>query len=451
MYLKFFDLQEYPFTSSINPKYFVPAKSHKEALLHLQYSVLQGEGFSLITGDEGSGKTMTCRAFTECPDEQVSIAFISYSMQNPKKLLHAICNEFGIEPKSKTLKDLTDAFNYFLMKKRSEGKRVVVFVDDAHKYGKDVLEQLRLLSNLETTREKLLQIVLIGPPELSDMLNSHDLRPLGQRVTVSYHLRPLSENETFQYIVHRIAIAGIGVSVKFESSAVRQIYQYSGGIPQKINSACDKTLMLAFKLRNKHVSGEIVKAAINDLRSRRQYRFQISTNRAKLIGYSSALILALGILGVILFRGEILENKPQIDRTKIPESPSNRQSLKNHQAESDNINLDEPEKVKPDPSNQIQNTDREETNGRSDILSSQNTYSIQVGAYRLIKNAHDKIATLNEKGYAARIVNFEDSAGQIWYTVRIGNYGSKELAQEDAKILLGQDGVKAVVLPSDKF
>ena len=240
MYKKFFSLHEYPFTSSPDPKYFFPGKSHEEALLHLQYSVSQGEGFTLITGEKGIGKTTICRAFAECPDEQVNTAFISYSKQNPKKLLKKICEEFGIKPRKETLKDLTDTFNNFLMQKRTEGKRVVVFLDDADKHGKDVLEQLRLLSNLETTRDKLLQIVLIGLPELSDKLNSHDLRPLGQRVTVSYNLRPLGEHETFQYIIHRIAIAGLGVTLKFEPSAIRQIYHYSNGVPQIINSACDK-------------------------------------------------------------------------------------------------------------------------------------------------------------------------------------------------------------------
>jgi general secretion pathway protein A len=186
-------------------------------------------------------------------------------MQNPKKLLKKICEESDIKPRKEALKDLTDAFNNFLMQKRAEGKRVVVFLDDAHKHGKDVLEQLRLLSNLETTRDKLLQIVLIGRPQLSDMLNSHDLRPLGQRVTVSYHLRSLSKHETFQYIIHRIAIAGLGVTIKFEQSAIKQIYHYSNGVPKVINSACDKALMAAFKLRHKYISEQVVKTAIRDL------------------------------------------------------------------------------------------------------------------------------------------------------------------------------------------
>ena len=145
MYTKFFGMNENPFTITTNPKYFFSGKSHEEALLHLQYSVSQGEGFTLITGEKGIGKTTICRAFVECRDEQIKSAFISYSKLNPKKLLKRIIEEFDIKVKSETLKSHTDAFNQYLMQKKTEGKRVVIYLDDAHKYDKDILEQLRLL------------------------------------------------------------------------------------------------------------------------------------------------------------------------------------------------------------------------------------------------------------------------------------------------------------------
>ena len=150
MYTKFFNLNEYPFSTRPDPKYFFPGKCHEEALLHLKYSVSEGEGFTLITGEKGIGKTTLCRAYIECRDEQVVSAFISYSKLNSKILLIKITEEFGIKVKRGTLKDFTDAFNNFLIQKKTEGKRVVVFLDDAHKHDNDVLEQLRLLSNLET-------------------------------------------------------------------------------------------------------------------------------------------------------------------------------------------------------------------------------------------------------------------------------------------------------------
>ena len=152
MYRQFFGLLENPFTTRADPKYFFLSKSHEEALLHLKYSVSQGEGFTLITGTEGICKTTVCRAFINRQNEQVETAFLSYSKQNPLVLLSKICHAYDIKVSRQTLKDLTDAFNTFLMRKRTEGKRVVVFLDDAHNHNHDVLEQLRLLSNLETTR-----------------------------------------------------------------------------------------------------------------------------------------------------------------------------------------------------------------------------------------------------------------------------------------------------------
>ena len=456
MYTRFFGLHENPFTSSPDLKYFFPGKSHEEALLHLQYSVSQGEGFTLITGEKGIGKTTVCRAFIECPDEKVSTAFISYSKQNPKKLLKKICGEFAIKLRTETLKDLTDAFNNFLMQKRAEGKRVIVFLDDAHKHGTDVLEQLRLLSNLETTRDKLLQIVLIGRPDLSNMLNSHDLRPLGQRVSVCYHLQPLSEHETFQYIIHRIAIAGLGVSVKFDPAASKQIYHYSKGVPQIINSVCDKAMMAAFKLRHKHISGQVAKAIIKDLQNESKFQsLQInqfpSINLGRLFGASSILVFILFVLAAILFHGEVNEIRPVIVRIKITEVLPGSQIQKIQPPKLNNINHDESDKRMLETASPIQDTHTEEKNGISGDLSQQTGYSIQVGAYLILENAKDKISELNEKGYAARIVNFEDTGGRTWHTVRVGNYATSKLALVDAKILSERDEIEAVVLPSDKF
>lgn len=453
MYTKFFGLNENPFTPNQNPKYFFPGKCHEEALLHLQYSVSQGEGFTLITGKSGIGKTTICRAYIECPDEQVKSAFISYSKLNPNKLLKKINKNFKIKVKGETLKDLTDAFNKYLIQKKTEGKRVVVFLDDAHKHDKDTLEQLRLLSNLETTRDKLLQIVLIGRPKLTDLLNSHDLRPLGQRVTVSYHLQPLTEHETFQYIIHRIAIVGQGVTVKFDPSAIRQIYNHSNGIPQLINKVCDKVLMACFKLHHKHVSGETVKTVIKGLEKHPIYLADLfrPISRAKLYGFVSILILIAGLSTLSQFRGATVGISPESIRIKIPQEFLNSQIQKSQIPVVGSIPQDNQEIIKLYDYKQSQNPKSEEKNDRLDDLNEAISYSNQVGAYLILKNAQGIMNRLNEKGYAARIVNFEDDEGRIWHTVRIGNYASSKLAEEDADILMTEAGINAVVLPSNKF
>ena len=453
MYTKFFDLNENPFTAKPNPKLFFPGKCHEEALLHLKYSVSEGEGFTLITGEKGIGKTTICRAYAECSDEQVKSAFITYSKLSPIILLKKINEEFGIKVRRKTLKELTDAFNNFLMQKKTEGKRVVVFLDDAHKHDNDVLEQLRLLSNLETTREKLLQIVLIGRPKLIDMLNSHDLRPLGQRVTVSYHLQPLTEHETFQYIIHRIAIAGQGVTIKFDSSAIRQIYYHSKGIPELINITCDRVLMASFRNGRKHISGEIVKTALTNLKYNPIHLsdFFKTISRAKLYGFVSILILMAGLLALSQFRDPTNGISPESIKIKIPQGYSNSQIQKSQIHRVDNISQDYQKIVKLYDYEQPQIPESEESNDRLDDLKEEITYSIQMGAYRMLKNAQDMISSLSEKGYVPRIVDFEDNEGQILHTVRIGNYTSKELAEVDADIIISEDDLDAVVLPSNKF
>jgi general secretion pathway protein A len=448
MYTKFFGLNENPFTTSPNPKYFFSGKSHEEALLHLQYSVSQGEGFTLITGEKGIGKTISCHTFVECQDDQIKSAFISYSKLNPKKLLKRISKEFDIKVKRETLKN-----HRFLMQKKTEGKRVVIFLDDAHKHDKDVLEQLRLLSNLETTRDKLLQIVLIGRPELTDMLNSHDLRSLSQRITINYHLQPLDRHETFQYIIHRIAIAGPGVTVKIDPSARRQIYNFSNGIPQLINTVCNRVLMASFKLGQKHVSGEIVKSVLKDLKRNPIYLSELfkTISRIKLYGFLSILILVAGFLVLDKFRETTVEINPEPVRSKIPKALPNNQIQKSQTPSVGNISHNNQDTVKLYDYKQPKNLKSEIRNGRSDNLNKEITYSIQVGAYLVLNNANYMMNRLNEKGYAARIVNFDDNEGRIWHTVRIGNYSTIELAKGDVEILISEYGIKAVVLPSNKF
>ena len=254
MHKKFFGTLENPFSGDLDMKYFIPAKSQWEAQLHLRYVVTEGEGFTLITGEKGTGKTITCLNFSERKDQNVRTAFVPFSIRTPYQLLKEIIDQFGIQAKGTSAKALIDAFNIFLMKEKLQGKRVVVFLDDANKYDKDNLEQLRLLSNLETTRDKLLQIVLIGIPELIDKLKSHDLRPLGQRVTVSYHIKPLEFDEIAEYIQNRLDAKSVNSAIIFAPQAINQIYDYSKGIPQSINEICDRALLLAFKQQQKSIT-----------------------------------------------------------------------------------------------------------------------------------------------------------------------------------------------------
>lgn len=268
MYNSFFGFRERPFQLVPNPAYLFLSRSHEEAMAHLIYAISQGDGFVEITGEVGTGKTTLCRALLENLDKFTEGAYIFNPKLDSLQLLKAINDEFGIPSNATSIKGLSDSLNAFLMQRKGEGKRVLLIIDEAQNLSKDVLEQLRLLSNLETTTSKLLQIILVGQPELSEILDSPDLRQLGQRITLSCRLSPMSYRETRQYIQHRIQVASQKPEVTFARGAYRAIFKYSGGIPRLINIASDRALLTAFGLNRKKVTGIIAKASIRELQAR---------------------------------------------------------------------------------------------------------------------------------------------------------------------------------------
>jgi len=272
MYENFFGFKEKPFKLVPNPAYLFLSRSHEEALAHLNYALSQGDGFVEITGEVGTGKTTLCRAFLESLNDTVEAAYIFNPKLGPKQLLEAINDEFNLPSEANSTntsaKDYIDKLNRFLIQKKAEDKKVILLIDEAQNLKRNVLEQLRLLSNLETNRDKLLQIVLIGQPELAELLNSQELRQIGQRITLSYQLAPLNYSETKDYIQYRLNVASHKAPVPFTRLAFRHIYRYAKGVPRLINIACDRALLTAFGLNRTKITGRIAKAAIKELRSR---------------------------------------------------------------------------------------------------------------------------------------------------------------------------------------
>ena len=268
MYNAYFGFREKPFKLVPNPEYLFLSRSHEEALAHLNYAISQGDGFVEITGEVGTGKTTLCRAFLESLDDRTVAAYIFNPKLGPKQLLRSISDEFGVQYNSDDTKDLIDKLNHFLLRKKHERKKVIVVIDEAQNLSKTVLEQLRLLSNLETNREKLLQIILVGQPELAAMLDSHDLRQIGQRISLRYQISPLSLNETQEYVLYRLNIASQKRLQLFEPAAIRKIYAYSKGIPRVINIACDRALIAAFGTHQRKVTGRIAKMALSEMTQR---------------------------------------------------------------------------------------------------------------------------------------------------------------------------------------
>ena len=265
VYQDFFGFSEKPFDLTPDPKYLYLSPKHKEVLAHLVYGLQENNGFLKIIGEVGTGKTMICRSFLRELRSDFNIAYIFNPCINALELLQTINTELGIPGKSKSKKKLVDVLNRFLLEERAKGHRVVVIIDEAQDLEPRVLEQLRLLSNLETDTEKLIQIVLIGQPELDKVLAKEGLRQLRQRITIQWELLALNLEETRGYIQHRLNVALGKGKVRFSRQAVETVYRYSRGIPRMINVVADRTLLIAFTQSTKKITPKIVQLAVSDI------------------------------------------------------------------------------------------------------------------------------------------------------------------------------------------
>jgi general secretion pathway protein A len=238
---------------------------HREALNHLLYGIRERKGFVQLTGEIGAGKTTLCRALLEQLNGEFSTALILNPVLNANELMKAIATEFGLEVKNLDRLDTIAAISDFLLKQVAAGRESVLIIDEAQNLTEDLLEQVRLLSNIETDDRKLLQIVLLGQPELRDRLGQPGLRQLRQRITVRYHLKPLTRSEVGQYIQHRLELAGAKGVPYFSQPALWRIYFYSGGIPRLVNAVCDKALLAGFVERSERITHRAVRRAIREL------------------------------------------------------------------------------------------------------------------------------------------------------------------------------------------
>ncbi|MEW6534973.1 MAG: AAA family ATPase [Candidatus Auribacterota bacterium] len=270
MYKEYFGLKDNPFDLTPDSHFLFPSKKHQEALAHLTYGIEARKGFILITGEVGAGKTTLCRALLSRVNENVEVAFVLNSYLNAFEILQTINQDLGIHTKAQSKKELIDELNEFLLRQKQQNKNVVVLIDECQNLPFETLEQLRMLSNLETEKEKLLQIIMVGQPELLDILGSPELRQLNQRITVRYHLYPLDFNETVEYIYHRLRIAGAQEdAVEFSESSLKMIYKFSHGVPRIINVVCDNALLAAYVAETKKVSPGLVKKAIREIKGKK--------------------------------------------------------------------------------------------------------------------------------------------------------------------------------------
>jgi len=265
MYLDFHGFREKPFNLTPDPRFVFLSKTHKEAFAHLLYGINHRAGFIGLTGEVGSGKTTVLRALLGQldPDHHRTALIFNPCLSAPE-LLQNINREFGITTSSNSLGPL-DGLNQFLLQQNTEGRTVVLIIDEAQDLEAPVLEQIRLISNLETDREKLIQIVLSGQPELAQVLKRNEMRQLSQRIVVRYHLQPMDFQDTVHYISHRLQVAGGRNGLIFSRGALKRIYRYSQGLPRLVNAACDRALMTAYSRDAARITSRIAAAGIEDM------------------------------------------------------------------------------------------------------------------------------------------------------------------------------------------
>jgi general secretion pathway protein A len=271
MYTSFFGLIEKPFAITPDPRYLYLSERHAEALAHLLYGINESGGFIQLTGEVGTGKTTVVRTLLSRVPHHADVAVILNPRVTATEFLLTICEELGLgldEADRDSVKQMVDALNRRLLAAHAEGRRVIVIVDEAQNLSAEVLEQVRLLTNLETATQKLLQIILIGQPELRELLDRTDLRQLAQRITGRYHLNPLSKHETQEYVRHRLRVAGAAGEI-FTPAALREVYRLSSGIPRVINVCCDRALLGGYTQETRKVTPSLVRRAASEVYGRR--------------------------------------------------------------------------------------------------------------------------------------------------------------------------------------
>lgn len=316
MYKDYFGLNSKPFSIAPDPHFLYMSERHREALAHLIYGLQTDGGFVLLTGEVGTGKTTICRCLLEQIPADTKIAFVLNPKLTVPELLATICDELGVNypAQNTSIKVFIDTINHYLLEAHAQGQKTVVIIDEAQNLSIDVLEQIRLLTNLETNKQKLMQVIMLGQPELKQMLAKPELRQLAQRITARYHLDPLSTEEMASYIRHRLAVAGVERPL-FSDATIRKMYQLSGGVPRLINLLCDRALLGAYVQEQHIVKPKLLAMTAKELFGDKNEKSSQSTPSQWLRNLIALLCIAT-IAGVA---GYYFQSSPPQEPTATPQ------------------------------------------------------------------------------------------------------------------------------------
>lgn len=435
MYEEFYGLRERPFSLTPDPRFLYLSESHRFALEHLIYGITQREGFMLITGDVGTGKTTICRALLGRLDEQTRTALILNPQMSEIELLLSIVSEFGITFSSTSKKEIIDRLNQFLLQQLASGGGATLIIDEAQGLSLPVLEQIRLLSNLETEKEKLLQIVLVGQPELRDKVNLPVLRQLNQRISVRYHLRPLTKVETGKYIEHRLTVAGSEGNITFSRRALSLIFKYSGGIPRLVNIMADRAMLGGFSKQTLSITPGIVKGAADSLGNEKAFPARSpSSLSAKGYAYSFIAFLLTLILFMVVQKGINLKLPSLLSFLKSNASNVSRQSNDGKRRKI-SVSISKKDLL---PTKKVENTLPPIPRTRE----TKKSYTIYIESYPKEELALRAARKLNRSGYEIYVARVNVPGKGIWYRVLLGRFKDKEASRKVMKELKKKGDLK---------
>ncbi len=454
MYDTFYGLKERPFTLTPDPKYLFLSETHQEALNLLLYGINQREGFMVITGGIGTGKTTLGRTLLDRLGPTATSALIFNPILSEVELLKAILQDFGVAPESDSKKVLVDQLNTFLLQQLSLKKNVILILDESQNLSPSVLEQIRLLSNLETDKEKLLQIILVGQEELNQKLSDHSLRQLDQRVSVRYHLRALTKDETAKYIEHRLRIAGCPWTIDFSKGAIEQIYTYSGGTPRLINMVCDRTLLAGYLEQTNHITRALVQRGIESLSEAEAKPQKRPYLRPLGLAASVACLL---LIGASLLLHQLGSGVPALLRPWLgSEAPGSAGKPSNPKVDATSGAGVAPEDraIKGEGVG----TTSEVTPGagvappsRADAGQKESLYSVSMGFYQNRGTAQKRLQELKKKGVQGLIYSGANPGKTLRHWVLVGRFSNQKAAEELAARLKERAGfspAEVLVIPS---